>query len=57
MNEKNNKLATYITFAKKERHLRDLNSRGTNPIGLAGQRLNHSAKVSIILTHTVIKVI
>ena len=31
---------------KKERHLWGLNPRGTNPIGLAGQRLNHSAKVS-----------
>ena len=36
---------------KNERHLRDLNSRGTNPIGLAGQRLNHSAKVSFAQTY------
>jgi hypothetical protein len=28
-----------------------LNSRGTNPIGLAGQRLNHSAKVSFAQTY------
>jgi hypothetical protein len=32
---------------KNERHLRGSNSRGKTPIGLAGQRLNHSAKVSL----------